>query len=352
MGKFFFDNRFIYRVSRHSLFFIITMLLFTVVVFLRSGKNDFLNAFLVTFLNAFFFFAYGYISIFILVPYLLFKRYFFLFVVAFISVGFVLSALKFSFSGFIYASSITPGSVDEVPGLSWQSLVINTKDMSFIVAIFAVAKYSKDWLYAERQRKIIESKNAEARLKVLQSQFDPHFLFNTLNNLYALSLKESAQTVDIIQKLKKILRYLLVDIQVQTIELKEEIKLIQNYLSVEQIRYGKRLKIDFQIDAEDCRSRIAPMLFFPIVENCFKHGSAIDAGNPWIDLRLTCSKNTLHFSARNSKPSLHTTLSKSTMQEGLQNLQKRLELIYPGKYFFQFENRNNEFLVDLDIKLR
>ncbi len=351
MGKFLFDNNLFYRGLRHVLLFVLLVTLFTLIVFLRTGKEDFVNAFFITLTNAFFFFAYGYITIFLLVPLILFKRYFLSFVLAFMAVGFLLSYLKFLISDYVFASSINPGTVEETARFSWRTMLINTKDMSFIVAVFAVAKFTKDWLYAEHQRTLVESRNAEARQKLLQSQFDPHFLFNTLNNLYALSLKNNAKTIEIIQRLKKVLKYLLVDYQGDEVVLRDEVELIKDYIYIEQIRYGKRLKTDFAIEAENCNSRIAPMLFFPLIENCFKHGSAIDAGSPWIELKLSCDNQLLNFVVRNSKPSQPSSSLVQTTGAGLNNLKKRLELLYQGRYEFEYKDLNTEFLVNLKIKL-
>ncbi len=352
MGKFLFDNNLLYRSIRHSIFFILIVSLFTLIIFLRSGKEDFANAFFITLTNAFFFFTYGYVTIFILVPQILFRRYFLVFILTFVITGFLLSYLKFSISGYVFASSIASSNAAEISGFTLRTMLINTKDMSFIVAVFAVAKFRKDWLYSEHQKTLVESRNAEAHLKVLQSQFDPHFLFNTLNNLYALSLKNNDQTIEIIRKLKKVLRYLLVDYQGDWVVITDEIDLIKNYIYIEKIRYGKRLKTDFKIETHNCSSRIAPMLFFPIIENCFKHGSAIDAESPWIELALSCDNELLKFSARNSKPVQPSSSSKSSPGDDLKNLEKRLELLYPKRYEFKYEDLKNEFVVNLEIKLK
>ncbi len=352
MGKFLFNNSLFYRSIRHSTFFVVTILLFTLVVFLRTGKDNFLSAFYLTSINAIFFFSYGYLTIFLLVPKVLFKRFYVCFALAFIASGFALSFLKFLASDYVFESTIVSPALDDFNLTGWRMMLVNTKDMSFIVALFAVAKFSKDWLYAERLQKLVESKNAEARLKVLQSQFDPHFLFNTLNNLYALSLKESDETVTIIRKLKKVLKYLLVDNQGQVVVLKDEVKLIENYIDIEQIRYGNRLHVDFEKKATDCSLEIAPMLLFPIIENCFKHGSSIDAGSPWIKLKLACDDSRIIFEARNSKPVSPSSFSLSISGSGLDNLIKRLELLYPDRYMFKVDNLKHEFNVFLEIKVK
>ncbi|MGQ8338964.1 sensor histidine kinase [Sunxiuqinia sp. A32] len=351
MSKFLFNNNVFYRSIRHLSLFIFALVVFSLIVYFRSGKDDFYTAFLVTFLNALFFFAYGYITVFLLVPALLFKRLFLLFVLTFIITGFLLSFLKLFFSDFVYATTITAGSTDNAMITGWRYLIVNTKDMSFIVAVFAVAKYTKDWLYAERQKKIVESKNAEARLKLLQSQFDPHFLFNTLNNLYSLSIQKSDKTVGVIHRFKMILRYLMVDIQGDQVAMKDEIKLIKNYLYLEQMRYGDRLKIAMSIKADDCSSYISPMLFFPIIENCIKHGSSIDAGSPWIKLQFLCDNGKLALIASNSKPTNPSTSSQQ-VGSGLKTLKKRLEILYPGAYNFKIDELEHEYRVKLEIDLR
>ena len=166
-------------------------------------------------------------------------------------------------------------------------IIVNTKDMTFIVALFCIAKYVKDYMYAERIWKILEMKNKEAQLKLYQSQFDPHFLFNTINNLYALSLLNPKKTKEVIERIKIVLKYITGDTQKEFVDLQHEILLVENYIQLEKLRYGKRLKVEFETEGNLLSQKIPPMILFYLVENCLKHGSSLDAGTPWICLLYT-----------------------------------------------------------------
>src|SRR5680860_1691796 len=134
--------------------------------------------------------------------------------------------------------------------------------MTFIVALFCIAKYVKDYMYAERIWKILEMKNKEAKLKLYQSQFDPHFLFNTINNLYALSLLNPKKTKEVIERIKIVLKYITGDTQKKFVDLQHEILLVENYIQLEKLRYGKRLKVEFETEGNLRSQKIPPMILF------------------------------------------------------------------------------------------
>ena len=352
MNKLFYDNRIKFRFFRHFIFFLIIVSLFTYIYFVQNSTGDFFNTLWITFVNSLFFFAYAYITIFLLVPEYLIKRKIVWFILLFLLVGIGLSALKLVISDHIFYSSLSPENMQRSGIMNLRFIVVNTKDMTFIVAFFCIAKYVKDYLYADRIRKKLEIQNKEAQGKLLQSQFDPHFLFNTINNLYALSLLHPAKTKEVITRIKIVLNYIIDESQKDFVELQQEVFLVENYIQLEKLRYGKRLKVEF-ISNGDLRSvKVPPMILFFLVENCFKHGSSFDAGTPWIKISVTADSGKIILVTENSKPK---SIFKSEREEngghGLKNLRKRLEILYSKKgYSLTLDNKETSFKVILELK--
>lgn len=352
MNKYFFDNNIRFRLIRHLLFFSITVLLFAVIFYAQNRTGNFQSTLLVTFLNSLFFFAYAYITIFLLIPEFLINQKIGWFVVLFLLIGIGISSIKLMVSSHIFYSSISPENIQQSGFVAFRFIVVNTKDMTFIVALFCIAKYLKDYLYVESIRKKLESQNKAAQAKLIQSQFDPHFLFNTINNLYALSLLNPVKTKDVIERIKIVLKYIIDEAQKDYVDLQDEVLLVENYIQLEKLRYGKRLNVEFEKDEISHSYRIPPMVLFFLVENCFKHGSSLDAGTPWIKVLLKVEKNKICLSTENSKPQ---TLTGEPEKDGgkyeLKELRKRLEIIYKKDGFdLNIKNFDKTFKVELELK--
>lgn len=352
MNKFLYDNSIYFRFIRHALFFLITVLLFTTILVTQNRTGNFSNTLWITFLNSLFFFAYAYITIFLLIPEYLLNRKIGWFAVLFVLVGIALSALKLLVSDHIFYSSISPENIQRRGFIELRFIVMNTKDMTFIVALFCIIKYAKDYLYAENIRKKLKIQNKAAQAKLIQSQFDPHFLFNTINNLYALSLLNPTKTKEVIHRIKIVLKYIIEEIQNDYVDLQDEVSLVENYIQLEKLRYGKRLNVEFYKDENLESLQILPMVLFFLVENCFKHGSSLDAGTPWIKIGLKTKNGKIMLSTENSKP--QTLLNKELVEQNkyeLKNLRKRLGIIYRKEGFnLNVENLEKSFKVNLELE--
>ena len=349
MNKLFFENSFSYRLVRHVIFFLVTVFVFTIILYVQNENDNFLHSFWITLINAFFFFCYAYITIFLLIPEYLLKGNVWWFILLFLLVGIGLSALKLVVSKNIFYSAFSPENIEREGIMNLRFIIVNTKDMTFIVALFCVGKYVKDYLYTENLHKTLERQNKEAQGKLLQSQFDPHFLFNTINNLYALSLLNPLKTLDVIARIKTVLAYIIDESQKELVELEDEITLVKNYIQLEELRYGKRLKIEFHQRGETKYFKIPPMILFFLVENSFKHGSSLDAGTPWIKVNIMVDPGEIILSVENSKPKTHIEKETEEMEGlGYKNLKKRLDLMYSKQgYKLDIENKNTSFKVDL-----
>ena len=352
MNKLFYNTKFLYRGTRHLLFFGFTVLFFSSILYIQNGDENFGEIFIETFTNAIFFFGYAYITMFLLIPEYLLKAKIVWFLLLFLLIGIGLSALKLVVSDNIFYASISPENIERSGAVSLRFIVVNTKDMTFIVALFCIAKYVKDYLYAESSRRKLELKNKEAQNKLLQSQFDSHFMFNTINNLYALSLLNPFKTNEVISRMKMVLSYIIDESQKDFVLLIDEVKLVENYIELEKLRYGKRLKVDFKVIGDIKEVKIPTMVLFLLVENSFKHGSSLDAGTPWLKLSVKGENGNIFLSAENSKPK--STFAKEYGFEegkGLKSLKKRLDLIYKSDaYNLKIDDKETTFRINLELK--
>jgi two-component system LytT family sensor kinase len=193
----------------------------------------------------------------------------------------------------------------------------------------------------------IEKQTAE--LNYLKSQTNPHFLFNTLNNIYSLARDKSDLAPESIMRLSKLLRYMLYETGGPYIAIEQELKIITDYIALERLRYDETLRVNFNYDVEDLRQSLPPLLLIPLVENAFKHGVAETRHHPSIDIHLSVSGRKLVFLVRNSTEGLPAN---GAVREniGLSNLRRQLELLY-SDYDIALEQHNNEFSATLKINL-
>lgn len=198
---------------------------------------------------------------------------------------------------------------------------------------------------AEREKNLLREK-LQSELNFLRAQTNPHFLFNTLNNLYHLARKQSEKTPDSILRLSGMMRYMLYECSTPRVPIAKEITLIQDYLALEMLRYNERLSVEFTTDIDDDSQPIAPLLLLPIVENCFKHGAAESNGNVNIHLSVVLKNKQLKFIAENSHDS-HIAANDGI---GITNVRRQLELLY-ADYSLHIEPLQNVFRVEIRINL-
>lgn len=216
-----------------------------------------------------------------------------------------------------------------------------------VAFVFTLCKLLKDQLAIQRRTLSLEKQKAETELKLLKTQLNPHFLFNTLNNIYSLSLSQSPVTSTAIARLSEILDYILYQCDSRYVSLKGEIRLLENYIGLEKLRYDERLSVNF-ICRADPQSKIAPLLLLSIAENAFKHGAGNDIGQPVIDIELQTKAQQFLFTVTNPlQPK--GLLNKPNI--GLPNLQQQLELIYPEKHTLVLTQTETQFMVKLTIDL-
>lgn len=210
---------------------------------------------------------------------------------------------------------------------------------SLNLAVFAAGAtalaLARQWVTTDQKLKETEAARAQAELKNLRNQINPHFLLNTLNNIYALTAISAERAQEAIMELSKLLRHMLYEYQEPTVPLKEEVEFIRNYVSLMKLRMPAGVDVAFEVNCKECDLRISPMLIISLVENAFKHGiSPTEPSFVRIQVFIDKSKREVTFDIRNSNfPK--TQQDRSGHGIGLQQVERRLQLIYPGKHTWE-----------------
>ena len=208
------------------------------------------------------------------------------------------------------------------------------------------------FIYAQRNEKtaaLIKAELKESELRLLKMQINPHFLFNALNNIYALSVINSEKTQESISYLSEMLRYVIYDCEQPKVPLDKELEYISNYIELFKLKSSKDFDISFYKNVTDASAMVAPMLFVPYIENAFKHSGIEKGGNNYVHISLTQNNGQLEFSVVNSLPVIPAKVD-SQGGIGLSNVKKRLELLYPEKHELRI-TKTSDFKVNLNLSL-
>ncbi len=249
--------------------------------------------------------------------------------------------------------TIDPGTTwAKAEGSFWQQFVkleylINAFEQSNLVVWILISFHFFKMWHERRQVAL------QAELNFLKGQIHPHFLFNTLNNLYALTLSGSQDAAPIVMGLSNILRYMLYECKSESVSLGRDVEILQSYIDLEKIRYEGRLDLNINIEGTMDGKRIAPLLMLPLVENAFKHGAGEILDDAWINIDLKVTDNMLKFKISNSKPDTEQSVAAGVHfgNIGLNNVRKRLGLLYSGSHSLQVMEEEELFVAILDIDL-
>ncbi|MCF0055224.1 sensor histidine kinase [Dyadobacter sp. CY356] len=222
--------------------------------------------------------------------------------------------------------------------------------LSFSMAwLFALVKLIKDQYIVQKHSLLLEKQKAQTELHALKAQLNPHFLFNTLNNIYSLSLVNSPVTSQSIAGLSQILDHVLYRCSEPFVAVSAEIALIENYLALERLRYDDSLAVNFT-HSTDQDALITPLILLSLVENAFKHGSGENMGSPVIDIMLEMEKQIFRFKISNGFAAQHGQVYSGRI--GLTNIKKQLQLVYGDAHTLLVSAEQNKFVVSLEIVLR
>ena len=228
--------------------------------------------------------------------------------------------------------------------------------MQYILLILTPVLYTtgwkvfRDWL-GERKRSLqLQQEKTDTELKFLRAQVNPHFLFNTLNNIYGLAREGSEKVPGQILKLSDILSFTLYDSGVEKIKLEKELMLIENLVSLEKDRYGDRAVVEMDIQRPDPNLEISPLLLVPLVENAFKHGIRNELEKAWVKISSVIEGTNFTFRVENSVAE-RELVNNDKSGLGIENLQRRLELLYPDRHRLQLSGNGNVFKATLYLNL-
>ena len=221
----------------------------------------------------------------------------------------------------------------------------------FITAFVSMLRFAVDWFELEARKRDVENQKLSAELNFLRAQINPHFLFNTLNNLYYLAYSKSDNTTEVISKLSQMMRYMIYESNHEKVPLSKEIEYMQNYISLEQLRLNNQVPISFKVEGDPENIWIAPLILITFLENAFKHGVNGKASEAWVNILVKVEGNHCTYKVENSKLPLPKDSKEGKSGIGLQNVKRRLELSYPGQYLLKADEKPDRYSVQLDISL-
>lgn len=240
---------------------------------------------------------------------------------------------------------------DFTPGLNFfRGVATHSRFSITSVLFFGIIRHIYGHIQLKILTKQLRIEKQEAELNYLKSQTNPHFLFNTLNNIYTLSRRKSDLTPESILRLSAILRFMLYETSGKFIFIEQEVEIIKDYIALEKLRYDDSLRVTFNCEIEDSNQAVPPLLLIPLVENAFKHGISETRGVPFIDIHLSIHHQKLSFEIKNSKEEIS---EQNAVKEniGLTNLRRQLELLYTD-YNLSVKQENSVFIVILKINLK
>lgn len=229
--------------------------------------------------------------------------------------------------------------------------LINAGNLAIFLLVFVFStgiRVINQWLRSEQRNKEIANEKLKAELSFLKAQINPHFLFNTLNNIYALASSQSEQTAPAVMKLSSIMRYVLTEARNDLVPLEKEILFTSHYIELQKMRLTDKTIIDFTVRGEPIGRQIAPLLLLPFVENAFKYGISTRERSP-IAILLEIKDDLLYFSICNHKYFNTMLRASDNTGIGISNTRRRLDLFYEDRYSLNIQDKPNEFTVHLKI---
>lgn len=284
--------------------------------------------------------ALFYFNTYILVPRFVYPKKYIRYVVSLLLVIVLLSLIEI-----LYFHFNNPGRVFHLGGF----ITFNLFPYSFVIAASTAYRMITDKNAEEKLSKEREAENLKTELSFLRTQISPHFMFNVLNNIVALARKNSDQVEPSLLKLSSIMRYFLYENSKNAIPLEKEIDYLKNYIELQEQRFGQKTIVQFAVGTIDASYQIEPMLLIPFVENAFKHG-IIQNGSICVSVEAT--KGMLNFAVKNRYRNIGSAQKDETSGIGLSNVRRRLDLLYANRHALKIEDKDEKFVVSLQLKLQ
>lgn len=325
----------------------LSFFIFRVSLFQRGPEIDWFRVLTIATIQVTFAMMIGYLNYFVFLPRFLADkngwRYFAQFALAFA----ILITLRIHAERFLI-----DGYTREEEYLYRTQFVISVATTNLFIVIFlGMIRFAVDWFEFEAKQKTVENERLTAELNFLKAQINPHFLFNTLNNLYYLAYTKSPNTPEVIAKLSQMMRYMIYDTNYPQVPLSKEIEYMQNYISLERLRLNNQIPITFNVEGDPQRFMITPLIFITFLENAFKHGISNNNPKAWVKIFVQLKENECIYQVENSKVSSPTAISEEKSGIGLQNVKRRLELSYPGRHELTVHDMADRYSIKLNIAL-
>lgn len=297
-----------------------------------------------------------YFNLYYLMPKLIYRKKFVSYTAGIFLAIFVMVLVKFYLTYFLISTNVWPEGPEETTTLSFNYVMQMMLGELYVVSFVTAIKITADWLREHKRASELERVQLETELRFLRTQVSPHFFFNTLNNIYSLSIEQSKKTPETILKLSELMRYLLYETKQRKQSLSKEILCLQNYLDLERMRYGDSLKINMEISGDIEGKKIPPMLLLSFIENCFKHGANKNIEEVCIDIYFLVEGDYLYFKVANTMPlqpfENMSPAGKPSGGIGIKNVKKRLALGYKKhEYDLNIYEKDHKYIVDLKIKV-
>jgi two-component system sensor histidine kinase AlgZ len=287
--------------------------------------------------------ALSYLNYFYLIPVFLLKKRIGRFVIGFVLAFTAITALRLG------AESLAFGRAWELQRTASTQLIIqSTISDLFIVLFIGLLRFAAGWMELDSRRRQFETEKLNAEVKFLKAQVNPHFLFNTLNNLYYLSTIKSDTAPLVVSKLSEVMRYMIYDSNHETVELGKEIEYMQHYIGLERLRVRDGVPLEFEVCGKT-DIPISPLILITFLENAFKHGVSNGGHQCWIKAQLAITEKRLVYRIANSKLKAITPPAEGE-GIGLKNVKRRLELCYPGRHTLEIEDLKDAYIVTLSIE--
>ena len=285
-----------------------------------------------------------YINLFVILPLWIKKRKIIILLVSWAALIFVYTLLSVALNHVLHV-------FDKNGNVRLELLNAFLRNFLFVsIFLFASTAYQSitDWFKNEKIKEQLENQNLKTELAFLKSQINPHFLFNTLNNIYILAYQGSKETAEAILKLSDMMRYMLYESSDEFVPLEKEIEYIGQLISLQQLRMKEKSCLEFYTNGSTAEKVIAPLILIAFVENIFKH-AVLNNPEDHARVEISIENNILTFRSRNR---MLSGTNKSQTGIGLQNVRRRLELIYPGKHQFEIEQDGIHYSIHLTIQLK
>ncbi len=287
-----------------------------------------------------------YVNIYFLFPRFILKRKYVSYLISFTLTLCVFYIVRTELIYYFINENVWPESNTPQKAYSFNHIIIVFLTGIYDVALVTTIKLTADWVFEKKRTEQLQKAQFRSELNFLKAQIQPHFFFNTLNNLYALAVEKSDKAPEVILKLSEIMQYILYEVKEPKISLLKEINYIYSYLELEKLRFGNAVKSELNINGNIDDVIVPPLLFLPFIENCFKHG-AKDNEDLKVNIVFKKNENGILFCVENTFATLANVDVKHGI--GIENVKRRLQLLYPNEFILKTNIVENKYVVELTI---